>query len=148
MSDIQILTSFESVKKLENCLLDHPQIDLQTTVCLSGGVYARTIFIPAGTILTGAQHKKDHINVCQGDISVTTDEGVKRLTGQHTFATKAGMKRAGIAHTDTWWTTISHTNLTIESEIEEALVEEPETLQTRTKLYLNTQPEETLCLGE
>jgi hypothetical protein len=124
----------ESVERLERAVLQLPQVDLKTTHCLNGGLYARTIFIPAGTVLTGAVHKKDHINVLQGDISVSTDEGMKRLTGHHVLPTKAGMKRAGFAHADTYWTTICPTDETDLEEIEADLVEEAERLQTRNPL--------------
>ena len=120
------------VEELEREILRAPQVDLNTTHCLNGGVYARTIFIPAGTILTGATHKKDHINVVMGDITVTTDDGPKRLTGYQVIPTKAGSKRAGIAHADTYWTTICPTELTDVEEIENELVVESGQLQTRT----------------
>ena len=129
--------SREKVERLEALILQTPQVDLKTTHCLSGGIYARTIIIPAGTILTGAAHKKDHINIMQGDITVSTDEGMKRLIGQHVMATKAGNKRVGLAHADTIWTTVCHTNLTDIEAIEEELVEESETLQTRQDLLSN-----------
>ena len=130
---------------MEEMILSVPQVDLKTSHQISGTVYARTIYIPAGTILTGAAHKKDHINIMQGDISVSTDDGMKRLTGQHILSTKAGMKRIGYAHEDTVWTTVHHTNLTNIEEIENELVEEPEKLQTRklleNKCHLELVPE-------
>lgn len=121
----------QKVAALEKALLQQPQLDLQTTHVLAGKVYARTIFIPAGGVLTGAEHKRDHVNVVFGDISVTTDDGVKRLTGHHVIPTKAGMKRAGVAHADTWWTTICHTQETELDAIEDDLVHDAHMLQTR-----------------
>jgi len=133
ITDIAVLpSSKDRVQTLEDCILQVPQIDLKTAHELSGGVYARTIYIPAGTVLTGASHKKDHINIVQGDITVSTDDGMKRMTGQHVIPTKAGMKRVGFAHADTIWTTLCATNLTGIEEIEAELVDEPERLQTRT----------------
>lgn len=122
----------EKVEQLEALILQQEQVDLKTTHELSGGVYARSIFIPAGTVLTGAVHKKDHINVMSGDITVSTDNGMVRLTGHHVLPTKAGMKRAGYAHADTVWTTICRTDLTDIQKIEDELVEESPRLQTRT----------------
>lgn len=121
----------EKIERLEEIILQTPQVDLRTEHALAGGAYARTIYIPAGTVLTGASHKKDHINIMQGDISVSTDDGMKRLTGQHILTTKAGHKRVGYAHADTTWTTVCQTALTDYAEIEAELVEEPEKLQTR-----------------
>lgn len=133
------LVSKASVDALEREVLALPQVDLRTTHVLSGGVYARTIYIPAGTVLTGATHKKDHVNVVCGDISVTTDEGVKRITGYHVIPTKAGSKRAGVAHADTVWTTICETELTDVEAIEDELVEESARLQTRLTALPATQ---------
>lgn len=116
---------------LEREVAKLPQVDLQTTHAFSGGMYARTICLQAGTVLTGAVHKTDHINIVIGDISVTTDEGVIRLTGHHVLTTKAGMKRAGFAHAHTMWTTICKTDATEVREAENALVHNPEKLQTR-----------------
>lgn len=130
MSDIAL--SNDRVSQLEAMVLTAPQVDLQTQHKLSGGMYARTIFIPAGTVLTGATHKRDHINVMVGDITVSTDEGMRRLIGFNVLETKAGMKRCGFAHADTQWTTISRTDLVVIEDIEDELVVESERLQTRT----------------
>jgi hypothetical protein len=122
------------VERLEGIALAMPQVAIPTEHVISGGMYARTITIPAGVVVTGAAHKTDHINVCQGDIEVLTDEGPKRLTGLHVLATKAGMKRAGYTHAETRWTTICRTEQTDPRAAEEELVEQPETLQTRKPL--------------
>lgn len=131
LDSLPAIVTRDQVERLEQFVLKAPQIDLKTTHVLSGGVYARTIFIPAGTVLTGATHRKDHVNVLQGDIVVTTDEGMKRLTGHHVLPTRAGMKRAGWALGDTWWTTLIRTDKTNLNEIEADICEEPERLQTR-----------------
>lgn len=132
------LADGSAVEALERMVLEQPQVDLRTEHALSGGVYARTIHIPAGTVLTGATHKKDHVNVVIGDITVTTDEGPVRFTGYHVIPTKAGSKRAGFAHADTAWTTICRTDLTDIEAIEDELVEESARLQTRMAALSNT----------
>lgn len=121
----------DAVAELERHVLTAPQVDLRTEHALAGGVYARTITIPAGTVLTGALHKKDHINIVEGDITVTTDEGPLRLTGYHVITVKAGSKRAGFAHSDTKWTTVCHTELTDIEAIEDEMTDESARLQTR-----------------
>jgi hypothetical protein len=119
------------IERLEALGEQLPQVTIPTEHVISGGMYARTIDIPADTYLTGAAHKTDHLCVCMGDIEVMTDEGPRRLTGLHVLATKAGMKRAGYTHGPTRWTTICRTALTDIEAIEDELVEEPEKLQTR-----------------
>lgn len=120
------------VSRLEEEALQLPQIDLGTMHVLAGKVYARTIFIPKGCALTGALHKRDHVNIVSGDISVTTDEGVKRITGFAVLPTKAGMKRAGVAHEDTYWTTVCFTEESDLQAIEDDLVHDAHLLQTRS----------------
>lgn len=128
--DLQTTVTREQIERLEACVGEMPQVDLLTEHALSGGVYARTIYLEAGTVLTGAVHKRDHVNVVVGDISVWTEQGMRRLTGHHVLMTKAGAKRAGYAHADTIWTTVCHTEETEMAAIEADLVEEPEKLQT------------------
>ena len=123
------------VHRLEHAVAQLPQVDLQTEhVLIPGVMYARTITIPAGVVLVGAAHKTDHLCVMVGDIEVLTDEGPKRLAGQHVLKTMAGMKRAGYALAETRWTTICRTNAVTVEEAEAELVDEPERLQTRTLL--------------
>lgn len=120
-----------SVAALEERMLELPQVDLQTGHLVHGGMYARTILIPAGTLLTGALTNQDNVCVVHGDITVTTDEGVQRLTGFHVLPARSGAKRAGLAHADTWWTTLWTTNLTDITAIEDVLTDEADQLQTR-----------------
>ena len=120
----------EKVEAFEKLLEQLPQVDLNTTHALAGEVYSRTIFIPAGVTLTGAIHNKNHINIMCGDITVSTDTGMKRLRGYNVFPTKAGMKRVGYAHADTYWTTVLHTKETELNKIEEDATPEYAKLQT------------------
>lgn len=122
----------DAVRRLEGCLLQAPQVDLSTTNVIHGRMCARTIFVPADTVLTGALTNIDNVCIVQGDISVTTDAGVQRLTGYNVLTAKAGAKRVGYAHADTWWTTIHHTDLTDVEAIEEEMTNEASRLQTRT----------------
>ena len=127
-------TGLEDIERLEQEMLaiegEHG-IELEQWHHFADGLVARTIFIPAGTTLTGAEHRAEHLNVCFGDISVTTDAGVRRLTGYHVLPAIAGSKRAGYAHADTWWTTV-HLNPGNErdlAKLEDALVADAASLQ-------------------
>lgn len=112
-------------------MLDFPQVDLATSHVVHGGMCARTIFIPAGTLLTGALTNCDNICVVHGDISVTTDDGVERLIGFNVLPASKGYKRAGMANADTWWTMIWPTALTDIEAIEDEMTSESSMLQTR-----------------
>ncbi len=124
----------EQVNRFEGLLRQVPQIDFGAMHCLSGKVYVRSIFIPAGAALTGAVHKTDHVNIVLGDIMVSTDEGMQRITGFQILPTKAGMKRVGVALADTHWATCCATSQSEIEAIEDELVEDAHLLQTRQGL--------------
>lgn len=125
------MASPETVRELERHLLELPQVDLGSAHVVHGGMCARTIFIPALTVLTGALTNCDNICVMHGDITVTTDDGPLRLTGFHVLPARAGFKRAGMTHADTYWTTIFKTDKTDVNEIENDMTPEADMLQTR-----------------
>lgn len=126
-----LMASPEAVRALEREMLKLPQVDLDTTHLVHGGLYARTIMIPAGTVLTGALTNCDNVCVMCGDITVTTDDGTLRLTGYHVIPARAGSKRAGVAHADTMWTTILQTDELEIDRIEAQMTGEADMLQTR-----------------
>jgi hypothetical protein len=126
-----VLAGNASVCALEQIALKYPQVDLSTAMQCFGGMAARTILVPAGTLLTGALTNIDNLCIVSGDITVTTDEGVIRLTGFHVLPAKAGHKRAGLAHADTWWTTVWPTALSDATAIEDEMTGESNLLQTR-----------------
>lgn len=97
----------EKIELLEAEMLKHIQLDIPVIHGYKEGMYTREIVIPKGTLLTGRVHKYDYIDIMlSGDISVATAEGVKRLSGHNVLDGKAGRKRAGYAHEDTYWITV------------------------------------------
>lgn len=95
----------------------------ETNHYFTDGLYAREILIPAGTLLTGKIHRFGHINIIsKGDISVMTENGIKRIKSPCTLISKPGIKRVGFAHEDTIWTTIHATTETTVEAAENVLV--------------------------
>lgn len=140
----------EQIQRLEGVLLQAEAqgagVELETWHYFADGLVARTIRIPAGTVLTGAAHKAEHLNIAHGDITVWTEAGMRRLTGYHVLPSLPGAKRVGYAHADTWWTTV-HLNPRNERDIEaleDALVEDAHALQSRRLLVLKGVPLENL----
>lgn len=121
----------QQILDIERFILECPQVETPTTHYFSPGIYAREMFIPAGTVLTGAVHKTEHLVQFVGDITVLTDGGMQRLTGRHTFTSKPGAKRVGYAHADTWCTGFFPTIETDIAKLEDALVEDAHLLQGR-----------------
>lgn len=109
--------------RLEAELLSGEEIDLPVKHHFSRGVYARELFIPKGTVLIGKIHKYSQVNiVSRGDISVLTEDGIKRFTAGDHIVSGPGIKRAGFAHEDTVWTTIHGTNETDIDKLEDELI--------------------------
>ena len=98
----------EQIERLEDLLLSvtEAHVEIEIEHVFSPGVYCRKAFIKAGTVLIGKVHLTEHANVCCGDLTVWTEQGMKRLTGFHTVVSLPGTKRVGYAHADTVWMTI------------------------------------------
>lgn len=108
----------EKVLRLEQELLKGDPIDLPVNHHFAQGLYARELFIPAGTVLTGKIHRFEQINIIsKGEISVLTEEGIVRIKAPYTLVSPPGTKRVGFAHEDTVWTTI-HPNPDDETDLE------------------------------
>lgn len=131
----------EQIEHLEALILQRPQVDTPIRHYFAPGLYAREMFIPAGTVLTGAVHKTEHLALFVGDITVWTEQGMQRLTGHHTFVSKPGAKRVGYAHADTYCTGFFPTDKTDVAEIERDLVEDAHLLASnRPCLASQAQP--------
>jgi len=118
----------EQIEHLENLILQGVQEELPTKHHFSPGMYSREMFIKAGTVLTGAVHKTHHLSVFVGDITVWTEDGMKRITGHQILQSKPGAKRVGFAHADTWCTGFFPTDKTTIEEVEAELCEDPQLL--------------------
>jgi quercetin dioxygenase-like cupin family protein len=119
----------EAIVRLENEIRQLPQESIEPVHRFSEGVYAREITIPAGCVLTGKVHKTVHLNIIsKGDITVWTEEGMKRIKAPFTLVSQPGTKRVGYAHEDTVWTTIHGTHETDLEKLEQDLIE-PEQIE-------------------
>lgn len=100
-----------------------PEAELPLTHTFAKGCYARTMFMPAGTVLVGKIHRFQHITcLSQGEASVFSESGgAERMEGFRIWTTEPGTKRAIYAHTDVLLTTFHVTDLTDPDEIEDAL---------------------------
>jgi hypothetical protein len=96
--------SREQVMQLESAmkeLPDHIEPDECTVHHFADGVYLRELFMAAGTVVVGKIHRTKHLTIiCNGTVRITTDDGVKEVTGPAVFASDAGAKKAVYAITD------------------------------------------------
>lgn len=131
------ILALECAIKEQPKALTQNAIDSLTSHHFAPGVYMRSLRIPKGMLLTGKIHLTEHLNVfVSGDLSVWTDQGMKRLTEHTIIVSKPGIKRVGFANEESVWITV-HANPSNERDIpklEEMLVTDDfESLDTKTK---------------
>jgi hypothetical protein len=91
---------------MEQALLELPQVEIETRHYYANGLYAREIHAPAGSVMTGAIHKHEHISVIsQGRVLVVTEFGEEEVCAPATLVSQPGIKRVGIVLEDLIWTT-------------------------------------------
>ena len=120
--------SINKVRQLEDCILKCPQADIPVEHVIHAGVYARTITIPAGIVLTGALIKIPTLLVVSGRSRVFLGDGTIEITGQHVIPASAGRKQAFYAIENTSITMIFHTQAKTVQEAEKEFTDEYERL--------------------
>lgn len=127
MNVVFALSTRDQVNILEDQMREMPQRELHVEHHFSPGVYARELHIPKDTILTGKIHKYAQMNILsKGEISVLTEDGVKRVKAPFTVVSPPGTKRIAYAHEDCVWTTIHGTEETDVSKIEAHFIAQDE----------------------
>jgi hypothetical protein len=100
----------QKIFNAEAFMKEQPQLNLKVINYFSHGVYARELHIPAGAMITGEIHKFENLNILsKGDITVSTEDGMKRIQAPFTIVSPPGTKRIAFAHTDCIWTTVHGT---------------------------------------
>lgn len=124
MTDEQIAKVFE----LEKVMAQLPQSHLETHHLIHAGMYARTVYVPAGSMFTSVVVKVPTVLTVCGDCTVYLGGSTLRVTGYNVFPAAANRKQAYLAHGDTAITmTFATKAMTIE-EIELESVDDPSLL--------------------
>jgi hypothetical protein len=98
--DIDSLLS-QKVETLLSRMDELPQVDCQTKHYFGPNIYIREVTMPAGTVVVGKPHRKEHMCVMlQGKMIVVMDDGTKKeLVAPLTFVGSPGRKVAYILET-------------------------------------------------
>lgn len=114
-----------AVQTLQDEVSKLPQYQPETTHRFHGGMYCREVWRQAGVVVVGKVHKKEHFYVIvSGTVVITTDDGVKRITGPHVLQSTPGTKRAVFSETDALCMTFHRTDALTVEDAELDLVEE------------------------
>jgi hypothetical protein len=117
----EIITQVEEAAKLST---EQIEIPIKHYFCKGGsGVYAREMFMPAGSLIVGKIHKHENMSIISaGEVSILSIDGLVRVKGPHTFVAQAGTKRLIYAHTDVVWTVLHGTSETNIEKLEEEFI--------------------------
>jgi hypothetical protein len=121
----------EDVRRFENASLALPQVEIPTDHVFHAGMYARTIMIPAGVVLTGAQIKIPTILIISGSVLIYGENGAESCTGYHVALGGTGRKQTFLALQDTYLTMLFPTDATTVDEAERQFTDEYKKLFAR-----------------
>ena len=123
-----------AIDRLQTELVKLPQYEPKTQHYFADGLYLRTVWSPAGSVIVGKVHKTEHLYaVLSGRVQVTTNDGVVELDatkdGPQILCCPVGTKRAVVVLEDAWRMNVHRNpdNLTDIDELEDQLVEADET---------------------
>jgi hypothetical protein len=120
------------VRALEALVADLPQEDIATEHLIHAGMYARTITIPTGVMLTGAEIKLATVLIVSGHVSVYLDGQSVELVGHHVIPASKGRKQAFVAHADTRLTMLFPTDAITIEQAEDQFTDEAHRLMSRS----------------
>ena len=129
-----------NVSALEKKILGCPQAQIHTQHVLHAGMYARTIVIPAGIVLTGALVKIPTLLIVAGDVLVSRGEAQGlRITGTAVIPASAGRKQAFLTYQDTTVSMVFPTTATTVEQAEAEFAADADLLFSRRDPELNTE---------
>ena len=119
------------VRRLEAVSLLHcEQVEFPTSHLLHGGMYARTLTMQAGSVLTGALLKVPTTLIVSGDCMVFIGTEVIELHGYNVLPGSAGRKQVFVALTDLAMTMQFPTKAKTVAEAEREFTDEYEMLMS------------------
>jgi hypothetical protein len=121
------LATRKSIEDLQAAAAKLPQCELLTEHFFADGMYCRSLFRPADTLIVGKVHKAEHFYIiASGTVTIVGDGYRETVTGPKVIVSKPGTKRAVYAHTDATTMTVHRTDETDLEKIEAELIEEDE----------------------
>ena len=117
MNDI---TEMDRVLELQEIMREMPQVELQTDHYWADGMYCRVVARPAGTVIIGKVHKREHFYmVLKGAVQVGKDV----YEAGSVIVSKPGTKRAVIALEDSICCTVHKSKKRNLDKLEKQLIE-------------------------
>lgn len=125
ISPLANIPTREQIEALQRELVKLPQAKPETRHYFADGMYLRTVARKAGVCIVGKVHRKEHFfAVLEGEMSIWTEAGMKRVKAPFFWVSKPGTKRVTLAHTDAIAMTVHRVSSQDLETIEAELVEE------------------------
>lgn len=117
-----------AIERVEAALLSQPQLDLPLTHLFAPDIYWREIFMPAGSVVIGHEHKTEHFNVVlTGRARVSIEGEWHDIVAPQVFVSKPGVRKVLHILEDVRWATIHATQETDPAKMEELFIVKSET---------------------
>ena len=132
----------DKVQNLERLILSNPSclIDLPVSHLFTDKMYVRTLYAPAGSLVTTKIHKTQHpFVVLKGKVSIVLQDGtVEQISAPYIGITEPGTQRVGYVHEDVIWATfhVNEDNTKDLAVIEDRVIERCELTAGRTSYEL------------
>lgn len=113
------------IQELKAAMLGLEQFEPPTRHHFHGGMYCREVYRPAGILIVGKVHKREHFYLLVfGTLTVRNGDDLQTITGPCLLESRPGDQRAVFAQTDALCMTFHRTDATTVEEAERELVED------------------------
>lgn len=123
--------SIEKVRELEKFCAKMPQEAIETVHVIHAGMYARTILVPAGVLITGVLVKRATLIIIHGDVVMYTDRTAVELHDYNVVPAAANRKVAFLALKETNMTMVFPSDAKTVGEAEAEFTDETDMLVSR-----------------
>lgn len=131
--------AIDKVRMIENVSLALcEQVEFPTEHLIHGGMYARTLHMQAGQVLTGALLRLPTVLIVSGDCAVFIGEETIELRGYSVLPGSAGRKQIFLAHTDVSMTMLFPTRAETVAQAEQEFTDEYAMLMTNRMACVTT----------
>lgn len=101
-----------------------PQVEMPTFHHFADGMYGRELHQPAGSLVVGKTHKREHfLIIMKGVLQIAMDSGVRNVAAPCVIVSAPGAKRALLALQDSVYMTVHRTKKKNLDKIEKELIE-------------------------
>lgn len=121
----------DQIRELDARILGQPQVEIPTHHTLHAGLYARSILLPKGCVMTSVLIKIPTVVIISGDVTVSTNNEPMRVTGHKVIAASAYRRLAYLAHQDTHITMLFASEAETVEQAEREFTDETESLASR-----------------